>query len=414
MPFRRAAVTLFSVLGIVSCDRDPSGPPPPDAEFLLLAGDSTFWVRNEEARFRVRGSPIQLVRLDGRLVEIYVADDDQSFRGALLVGQRIYRRDLITGDSALVFDDTTITSLARWYAHEHPRDRRLAPSEEVEEQPHIDVLGEVLTVDQHGPFLSIEYRVDGTLEGTNELHEVRRGVVDLRDGTTATLEKLFGDSAARRLTSEGARRFSVAIDSVIASGDERAREAIPTLPDVTFDPASFTLAALAGEPAVEFAATGTGPIAGGIVLPLEPIRAPIPEWWAEVRETLPVASADSMTHAWRHGSVVVEARYDSIGDRARLVVRDTAGGHVWRLASIPAPAYRLQWLRAGTDSATRQALARAFDEAVLYSEDARTVSGPAVLRPRARYASDAAPLRPLPRRGAPTPVSTPTRPVTFP
>ncbi|HUF30356.1 MAG TPA: hypothetical protein VMM77_06790, partial [Gemmatimonadaceae bacterium] len=194
MPARRAVASVFAVLAVCSCGPGQDAPPP-RTEFLLLAGDSTFWVRYEEPRLRVRGSPIQLARVGGRLMEIYVADDDRSFRGALLVGQRIYRRDLLTGDSALVFDDTTITSLARWYASEHPRERPLRPHEEIDAEPQLDVLGEIATLDQHGPFLSFEYRVDGVLDGANEMHEVRRGVVDLRDGSLATLPELFGDSA---------------------------------------------------------------------------------------------------------------------------------------------------------------------------------------------------------------------------
>ena len=399
MHLRRAVVPVYAAFATLSCDRGDSRPPP-DAEFLVAAGDSTFWVRHENARLGVRGSPIQLVRLDDRLIEIYVADDDQSFRGALLVGQRVYRRDLITGDSAIVFHDTTIASLARWYADEHPRDRRLAPDEETDERPHIDVLGEVVTIDQHGPFLSLEYRVDGTLEGTNEMHEVRRGVVDLRDGSPATLAELFGDSAAARMATEGARRFSLAIDSVIASGDARAREAIPALADVAFDPGTFTLVSIGREPAVEFAATGTGPLAGGLVLPLEPIRAPAPEWWESVRAALPVVSDDSLTDRWVRGAVAIEARYDTMGDRAMLTVRDTVRGFEWPLASIPAPVYRLVWLGAELDSAARQALARAFDEAALYSEDVRTALRPASRRPVTRYASGPRDRGPFVRRGA--------------
>ena len=366
---------LTAALAIAACG--PDGPIPPETEFLVLAGDSTFWVWHEDERLLVRGSPIQLARVDDRLVEIYVADDDRSFKGALLVGQRIYRRDLVTGDSAVVFDDTTITSLARWYAHAHPRERRLTPDEETDAQPHVDVLGEVVTVDQHGPFLSVEYRIDGTLEGSNEVHEVTRTVVDLRDGTPATLAELFGDSAASRMVAEGEREFSRTLDSVIASTDDRAREAIPTLPDLSFKAESFSLSMIAREPAVEFVATGIGPVSGGIALPLQPIRAPVPTWWPDVLEAVPDPSADSLTDRWHRGTLTVEARYDTIGDRATLVVIDTLQRHDWRLTSVPAPAHRLFWIDAPADSLVRQALGRAFDEAALYSEEARTVSIPA-------------------------------------
>jgi hypothetical protein len=218
------------------------------------------------------------------------------------------------------------------------------------------------------------------LESTSELHEVRRSVVDLRDGTPATLVELFGDSAARRMVAEGTRRFSHTLDSVIASTDERVREAIPRLADLRFDATSFTLARIAQEPAVEFAATGVGPVSGGILLPLEPIRAPVPAWWAEALEGSPVPSADSLTDRWTRGSLAVEARYDTSVGRATLVVRDTGVLHDWRLASIPTPAHRLYWIDSPADSMIREALARAFDEAALYSDYARTVSQPAAPR----------------------------------
>ncbi len=385
MPARRAIALILAVLAVCSCGPGPDAPSPPPTEFLLVAGDSTFWVHHEDSRLRVRGSPIQIARVDDRLVEIYVADDDRSFRGALLVGQRIYRRDLLTGDSALVFDDTTITSLARWYVRRHPHERPLRPEENTDAEPLMDVLGEIATLDQHGPFLSFEYRVDGVLDGANEMHEVRRGVVDLRDGTLATLTELFGDSAAAAITAEGALRFSRALDSVITSRDDRAREAIPMLADLEFDPLSFTLVALLREPAVEFAAIGSGPVAGGIILPIEPIGAPARQWWDAVREALPVVSADLSTDRWMRGTIAVEARYDSTRHRAGLFVARASAGRFWRLASIPAPASRLLWLDSAADSSSRRALARAFDEAALYSDDARTAIRPALPRRGATF-----------------------------
>ena len=80
------------------------GAPPPSSEFLVSAGDSTYWVRTDTTGVRVRGSPILLARYGGQFYEVYVTDDDQSFADATFVGQRIYRRNLINGDSTLVFE----------------------------------------------------------------------------------------------------------------------------------------------------------------------------------------------------------------------------------------------------------------------------------------------------------------------
>jgi hypothetical protein len=163
---------------------------------------------------------------------------------------------------------------------------------------------------------------------------------------------------------------------VIASTDVRAREAIPTLADLSFSAESFSLSIVAREPAVEFAATGMGPVSGGIVLPLDPIRAPVPDWWSAVLDALPVPGSDPLTDRWSRGALVVEARYDSVGDRATLAVIDTMRRYGWRVARIPSPAQRLYWIDTPADSMVRQALGRAFDEAALYSEDARTAARP--------------------------------------
>jgi hypothetical protein len=75
---------------------------------------------------RVRGAPLELARVDGRFYELYVVDDDRSYEEAVFVGQRIFRRDLITGDSLLVYEDTIVPRLAARYARLHPEDVRLA------------------------------------------------------------------------------------------------------------------------------------------------------------------------------------------------------------------------------------------------------------------------------------------------
>ena len=56
----------------------------------------------------------------GRFYELYVADDDRSYFDALLIGQRIYRRDLVSGDSVQVFEDVRVTGIARSYATDAP------------------------------------------------------------------------------------------------------------------------------------------------------------------------------------------------------------------------------------------------------------------------------------------------------
>ena len=64
----------------------PDGARPPAADFVLSAGDSSFWVTSEGGAIRFRGAPLELARVDGRFYELYVADDDRSYEDAVLSG----------------------------------------------------------------------------------------------------------------------------------------------------------------------------------------------------------------------------------------------------------------------------------------------------------------------------------------
>src|SRR5688500_9787517 len=129
----RLATILFALL--VACGR--SGNSAPDAEFIVSAGDSTYWVKSDGSKggIKMRGSPMVLARLDGRFRELYVVDDDRSYENALFVGQRLYERDLVTGDSTEIFRDTLVSTLAESYARANPDARRLAPDEDAGEEP---------------------------------------------------------------------------------------------------------------------------------------------------------------------------------------------------------------------------------------------------------------------------------------
>src|SRR5206468_3726919 len=105
LPLLASSLALLGVAGCRAAAPRPVGKPPA-ADFVLAAGDSSFWVRSENGTVSVRGAPLELAHVDGRFYEIYVEDDDRSFEDAVLVGQRVYRRDLISGDSLLVYEDT--------------------------------------------------------------------------------------------------------------------------------------------------------------------------------------------------------------------------------------------------------------------------------------------------------------------
>lgn len=399
--------------------RPPTPPPPsvqaPRADFLVAAGDSTFWVSSGPNGVRVRGSPLILARYGGRFYELYVADEDHSYYDAVFTTQRIYRRDLVNGDSAAVFQDSTVPAAARSYAASHPNETPLTPDEDAAEAPATSVTGEVDIVDVHGPYLSYEYR------GTNQekpaperpgpdaagSQALRRGVVDLRSGARATLRAMLGRVAGDSALARGRRAFAAARESVrSAHGTERVRLAAAALAEFTFDQLNFSATDVEGDPAVQFFAPGRTRRRGALTLPLPPVRVPeaasIP-WWIAERASLPAGGPDSASDVWTRPGLEVVARYDTsgtpeqgqgvvvllhdLGARSMAATDSTAPhptpgrpvgpAHEWRVGRFPAPTRRLYWLdRPPLDSAARRALVRAFDESALYGEDARSVRRP--------------------------------------
>jgi acyl-CoA hydrolase len=375
-----ASSILFVLLAVAACRAERNAPP--GAELLVAAGDSTYWIRTGPRGLRSRGSPIQLARLGGRFYEIYVVDDDRSYSDAEIVAQQVWRRDLITNDSALVFRDTTILGLERWYARAHPDDRRLDPDEALGDMPHVSATSRFDVLDQYGPFMSYDYSADLIVTGGAEWHFSRRGVLDRRDGGDASLATLFGDSTARSLRKRGATLFAQALDSVLASNDARAREAAGAIGDFDFDSSSFALVSRGNVLEVEFVAPGHGSRAGGLILPLPPVAVPAPSWWGGVERTLPVA-VDSTAERWRNDRLQLIARLNEGEDSAHLSLIDSSGRE-WPLGVTGTPVRRVYWLdHPRTDSTTFRALARAFDEAALYSDDARTaMTDPTTTDPR--------------------------------
>lgn len=114
--------------GLLACTDVPA--PAPRTEFIVVASDSVFWVRSEAEGIRVRGAPMLLAQLDGRFHELYVTDDDRSYYDATFLGQSLYVRDLISGDSTLLLADTVMPALAEAYGRAHPEERPLTIEEE--------------------------------------------------------------------------------------------------------------------------------------------------------------------------------------------------------------------------------------------------------------------------------------------
>ena len=386
------------ILFLAAACQGSQGPLPPASEFLVAAGDSTFWIRTGKEGVTVRGAPIALARFDGRLYELYVTDDDRSYYDAVMIGQRLYRRDLITGDSSAVVEDTTVAKLAAAYARAHPAERRLEPYEEASDDPEVYATADLEIVGVHGPFLSFEQHSDIGLSDGSEIHSIRRGVVDLRTGRPRAAGDLFGEREANRAVAVARTNFVDGIDSLLAASEHEAQQIARVLRDLRFDPTSFSVSHLGADPAVIFLVPGEGEWAVDLAFPMSPIRVAAPLWWQEVRPLLPSSPVDSFDDVWaRVGSApAIIARHDTVEQIVTLVLRDSAAQE-WRAAQVPPP---VEWILRldipPLDSASRRGLRRAFDDAALYSDETRIAQQTAPRAFTRRLFHDAA-LRP--RRG---------------
>jgi hypothetical protein len=380
----RALIAAGVILAAPACG-DRTGNSAPPAEFIVAAGDSTYWVRSEGAAGpRVRGTPMVLARLDGRFRELYVVDDDHSFENGLFVGQRLYQRDILTNDSSEVFRDSLIPALAQRFGRANPDARRLDPDEEPGDEPSVTATAEVTVIGVHGPYLSLEYHADTTGESDDVWHMTRHLVVDLRTGKQVTLREVLGEDQADAAISRGRALHRETVDSVRRSrrGDEAARRAIEALDRFRFDPRSFAFTAPNGTLMVAFSAPGQGHGGEGFTLPMRPVAIVQPQWWGQARDALPTATREREEH-WARPGYTVKAMYDTGSAPVRMVLADSAGRE-FPIGRLSFPVHRVYWL--DTPPITpeqRAALNRAFDEAALYGEAARTAADDLLMGPPA-------------------------------
>ncbi len=372
---RPGTVFLISALvSLAACATSTTAATPP-ADALVITADSSYWVTSDAKGLRMRGEPILIARLDGRFRELYVADDDRSFYNAVFVGQRLFMRDLVRGDSAELMADSVVPRLAREYAAAHPREELLGMNEEGSAKPGTTATADLEILDVHPPYLSYEYHSDVDVtasRGGIDRHASRRGVLDLRTGKAASVETLFGREAADRAVAAAAAEWDTARDSILARHDANGERAQRMLGSLAFDATSFSLDAREREPEVVFAVPALSQRASTPPLALTARPVPAPPWWGAQRNDLP-AGLDS-ARSWVHGTVELVARATGDEGRARLILRD-ANRREWALGSVTAPVQRVLWLDASVSAEERRALHRAFNESAQGSEETRIAAG---------------------------------------
>lgn len=169
-------------------------PKPPSAEFLVADGGSTYWVASGPAGIHARVSPLILARAGGRYYEVFVGESTRAYEDAVFSGESIYRRDLMTGDSTVLWEDTKVRAWEKVYLARHPTARLLDPDENGDDVA-LSATGEADIVGIVGPYILYTHR--STLENFEaQRSDTTRGIIDVRIGKPVTIRRLATDTAA--------------------------------------------------------------------------------------------------------------------------------------------------------------------------------------------------------------------------
>ena len=395
---RRLSLLLLG-MAAAACGRASGGATPPPAEFLVATADSTFWVRVDSGRVRLRAAPLRLAQVGDRFVELYVADDDRSFEDAVFVSQKVYARDLVSGDSVVIWRDTLVLSMAVAWGRAHPRSVPLGPDDEESDHPARRATVDVGLLGVHGRWLSIRAHHDVELAVPTLTHRTDRATVDVGTGRGATLRSLVGDLQATRVLRDGGRQLALARDSAGPLPTGQRQRALDALGLLELSDRRFALTTQAGQPAAELLASSAGLTEDDPSLVLHAMPTPGASWWTAAErvrypDTVATSPEGVPVASWRRTRYALVARLGTVDGPVTLALKDSLQ-HEFPLLTVRGPVAAVTWLDQPTpdavtpDAVTRAALVRAFADAAYYSDEVRTARwGRRLGRPPLRSAHD--------------------------
>ena len=352
----------------------------PEAEFLLVSDDSTAWVHTSADTVIVQRAPMLVATLAGRLIEIFVAEDAINFDDATFLVSRVFRRDLVSGDSTLVYADSTVLREAKAFVRAHPTVERLDDDDPVPDGARSFESG-ITPLDVIGGTIGIEVHLDRTV-GELGTHDTYRATVDLLAGRRLALADIVASAAARATMMAAHRSLENAV--VLAGRRQGAvgKAASRAIAALVFDSLSFTLTRNGDSLAAQFLLHEEQVIdeaRDSHRFALEPIAIAPPSWWPAARHTLPRQLPDSASR-FDIGALAIDVHYDSL-DVAQVATRTTKGVRtVTRMRGPVRRAIAVGDSLIAPRGTWRQALERAFSESGYYSDQVRAAS----LRVRSR------------------------------
>ncbi len=335
-------------------------PPPIDA--LLVTPDSLFWLWADSTGLRIRGVAMTVAFVDSAFHELYRGEDDRSFYDAIFYSESLYRRNLESGDSLRLFADTLIPRLAAAYAAAHPRERPLRPDEPANEHARTVASVELRDLQVFGPYANMEYAAEIDVIGGTSVRETRRMMLDLRTGAEVGISALFDRATAGQL-------LRTARADLAAAGEAGAWR---------LDERSFGLEGSADTVLVTFEAVATDPSYGEVTLSLTPIAVPAPDWWAALGDERP-ADNEALRY-FTHRGMQLAFGVTTADGKSTVILLDEAR-RSWDVGRVGGGRLRqVYWLDSTLSAPARAALRRAFDDAAMYSGEARVVRGPVAPR----------------------------------
>jgi hypothetical protein len=171
-------------------------PHPPSAEFLVADGGSTYWVKSGAQGIHARVSPLILTRAGGRYYEVFVGETTRSYQDAVFSEEPIYRRDLVTGDTSPLWEDTKISAWEKVYLARNPSAQLLDPTDDDNsEAVALSAIGEADILGVVGPYVLYTHR--SIIESSDmERADTARGILDVRLAKTVPITAIVGDSAS--------------------------------------------------------------------------------------------------------------------------------------------------------------------------------------------------------------------------
>jgi|SRR5687767_3666944 len=182
---------FLALIALTACSLP--APDPPRAEFLIADASTTYWVTSGPRGISARTSPLILTSADDRFYEVYVGEVTRSYEDAIFIREPIYRRDVLSGDSKLLFEDTRISAWERSYLSGNPDARLLDPEEDVEAEVAVAATGEAEILAVAGPYVLFDRWA--TLEREDfQQADSARSAIDIRSGESIPLGALSRDS----------------------------------------------------------------------------------------------------------------------------------------------------------------------------------------------------------------------------